>query len=305
MRKNKEINKNVLKMNALLWAVLLALSLGSCSASDASDAPRPAPSGISGEQVVMPYFFIPQDEVEGWREPLMKLLLNTESRIDSEGEGVEYVAPNPNEPAIPYGHYYALFQVNGDDTPELLVDLGGGTAGNAFYEAYDIYTGECVGQLSGGCNEDSWCYYYHAEDGTLGAIEHTRLRLGWAGAIDGCYMMVYKNGGLEDGGYLGISYEHRILNDKLFDSNGSLVVNTETVVWDINACGVEIDIERYIDARIELERTWIRIPETTMRVCSTFEFASGEDVDPKKSREEQIVDQLLNGEQRFLRFPKE
>ena len=127
--------------------------------------------------------FVSKEEKEKWREPLFALLNNQRITVyDESREPVGYSYIYPDRPCIEYGHDLALFDVNVDGTPELLVNIGGGSAGNACYYVYDIMTGKLLGMMDGG-HDGSWCIYFNTQSGKYESVGHFECRVGWSGKI--------------------------------------------------------------------------------------------------------------------------
>ena len=107
---------------------------------------------------------IADSDKQEWYEPLVKLISNQEKSYGNPADGIiGYMPPRPDEPSIAEGYRMGLFDVNIDGTPELLVDLGGGSAGNSYYYIYDIISGEHIGTINGG-GIDGWCMYYNTTE---------------------------------------------------------------------------------------------------------------------------------------------
>ena len=78
---------------------------------------------------------------------------------------IGYEPSRPNDPSIVAGCDMGLFDVNLDGVPELLLNLGGGSARNDYFYIYDILTGEKLGTINGG-GSDAWAIYYDIESNT-------------------------------------------------------------------------------------------------------------------------------------------
>lgn len=131
--------------------------------------------------------FADQAEKDTWIEPLTKLLSNVtpmpgdRSASPAEG-GPEGHAEDENAPAVPASLACALLDITADGVPELLVFPlgGGGSSGNAYYEVFDIFSGENLGSMDGGY-DDQWCYYYDTEGDEYRLYGHFWWRIGWSG----------------------------------------------------------------------------------------------------------------------------
>lgn len=124
--------------------------------------------------------FAPPETRESWREPLVKLLSNKAIPYGSSGEIIGYTHLFPDQPCIANGYQLGLYDFDIDAVPELIVNLGGGSAGNAYYYVYDIMTGELLGSLDGGFDK-SWCTYFNLDIGKYEIIGQFEWRVGWQG----------------------------------------------------------------------------------------------------------------------------
>ena len=124
--------------------------------------------------------FISPEIYESWRDPLTKLLSNKAIPYGSGGEIMGYTYLYPDQPCIANGYQLGLFDFDMDAVPELLVNLGGGSAGNAYYYVYDIITGELLGSLDGDFDK-SWCTYFNLDTGKYENIGQFEWRMGWQG----------------------------------------------------------------------------------------------------------------------------
>ena len=127
------------------------------------------------------FAFVSPEKKAEWLEPLTRLLDNRKVPFyNAEEDLIDYEILYPDRPCIEYGHQLGLFDVDADGTPELLVDLGGGSAGNAFYAVYDIYTGAKLGHLDGG-HSQSWHTYFNKKSGKYESFGQFEWRIGWSG----------------------------------------------------------------------------------------------------------------------------
>ncbi len=144
------------RITVLIFALLMPiLLLPGCT--------QPLPENDTQETVPdIDVSFISDKEISLWREPLEALLVNARDMASED----EDVPTNPHLPTIYKGYDCGLLDVNFDGTPEVIINLGGGSAGNAYYNVYDLYTGADLGSFDGGMNE-SWIVTYHLSDHTF------------------------------------------------------------------------------------------------------------------------------------------
>ena len=127
--------------------------------------------------------YVSDSEKEEWYNAIVKLISNQEEPYGTPADGIiGYEAPRPDEPSIASGFDMGLFDVTGDGTPELLLNMGGGSAGNDFFYIYDIFTGKIVGQVDGG-GKKAWAIYYDTENSKYLPIGRYDWRNGDSGSI--------------------------------------------------------------------------------------------------------------------------
>ena len=121
--------------------------------------------------------FIPSENREVWREPLVKLLSNNYSSSD---KNIGYPCLYSDKLCTVNGYQLGLFDFDIDEIPELLVNLGGGSAGNTYFYVYDILTGELLGSLEGDYGE-SWCTYFNLNTKKYEIVGQFEWRVGTIG----------------------------------------------------------------------------------------------------------------------------
>lgn len=228
------------KIIAFTFLIALLLSLCSCSSGGADVR-------IGG----MDIYFIPEEEVGKWEENIASLLANTRIAVTSDdvyGEILGYDAPDPTRPSVELGYDYGLLDIDLDGVPELLVNLGGGSAGNAFYEVYDIMTGENKGTLDGGYDGDI-CVYVDAKNGGFALVGEYVWRMGWDTRMHFTNIIATR-GDIQNAVSLYAGY--------------TLTIDEEIVGSHFTVDGAEVGFERYKNARAHFEKSNIRISETAL-----------------------------------------
>lgn len=278
----KRIIKSALA--AALAAVMLATS--SCTPE------KREYTRIAGADI----YFVSEAETEKWRAPLEKLLSNTvglQFEDEITGEPIENGPPYPERPYIQRGFGCALFDLTCDGTPELLVNLGGGSSGNAPYIVYDIYTGESIGELdsSGG---GSVCCYYAGKDVGVKTVNKYSLRMGWSGKMFFTSFIEPSAGGFEEKMYLESHYEMEMKNEG--EDNFTIVCESMTCsVW-----GKKTEPEEFLFERECFDEKYIRIPETAMRYVSWYDLVSDDDTPEEQG--EKMAASLLSTGQKFIAY---
>ncbi len=299
----------------MIAAILLCTSLSGCNLANKNDAEQTdlvsfEDNTTETEKEVIRYTyrvaykdieFASETTKESWREPLLKLFRNeaTRGRGEEWGEWGEYVFPYPDQPGLIPGWYIGLFDINVDGVPELLIDMGGGSAGNSFYEVYDIQSGENIGSLDGG-QEDSWCVYLDTNMGDFEAIGQFEWRCGWAGkerfinkadithTLDGIEKYVYETT------YLRADYR---IDAAAVDLTQEEIENGIHGAWEEIYTGVsfrvngsDASIESYFGEFDCFMQTYIRIPETALKLIHRSDY----------STPEEIVEALLSTTQQYI-----
>ncbi len=266
---------------AALAAVMLA--------SSACDGGKRECTRIAGEEI----YFASEAEAEKWRKPLEKLLSNTvglQFEDEMTGEPLPNDPPYPERPSVEKGYGCALFDLTGDGTPELLVNLGGGSSGNVPYIVYDIYTGESLGELGSGIG--SICCYYAGEKSGIKTVNKYSLRMGWDGKSFYTSFIEPADGAFAEKIYLESHYEMEMKN---------LEEDDFTIVCKSMTCeirGEEAEPESYLFERECFDMNYIRISETSMCYVSWYDLVSDEDT--AEERGEKMTEALLSSGQRFI-----
>lgn len=160
-----------------------------------------------------------------------------------------------------YGHSIALFDADMDGVPDLLIDMGGGSAANQEFIVYDIFTGEPKGDFSSGW-EGNACTYYHTESGTYSQITEYTLR----GGFDTRYHYVCRRAAdSEEELLFHATYS---LQRELIKPDGVTVTDVKEY-WIANRfkhLGEYVDADTYLSEHEHFTRTHVRIPQTEMRV---------------------------------------
>lgn len=273
----------MIKKAAALFAVgAICLSLISCAGNQREY------TYICGKKIS----FYTEKEMEKWREPIENLIANTEYPIysdDVKGELLGYTSENPDAPSIAYGNSYALYDVNLDGVPELLVNMGGGSAGNFPYAVYDIYTGENVCGIDGG-GDGSICAYYFSETAEVKNVNVYSCRSGWSGKQ--YFTSVFLPGTYEETMYLYGAYS------MCHDSEGNIVLENAS----FEVCGKMCDPESYFFEEEDFQKNCIRIKET--EIITVYRWDASDDEDTWAVKGEKIANALLSSGQKFIYFAK-
>lgn len=255
----------------------------------------PAPRSEAGG-----YRFVTDAEKESWTRPLADLLSNV---LIPCGEGGELPGHNASAdnatPGIPQSYSCGLLDVTADGVPELLVFPlgGGGSSGNAYYQIFDIFTGQEIGDMSGG-HADAWCYYYNTETEEAQLYGQYQWRIGWDGRVRFLDQMAIL---AEDGRYESISYlrtEHYFHHIQRVASDGTIVLEEAYADTKYYFNDERVFMDDFYQEYDHFVETCIRIPETALILFSWDDVSAEEDSDPEKGQK--MAYALTHSEQAFL-----
>ena len=252
--------------------------------------------------------FVSDEQKAEWQNALASLLNNEKNPIYEKGEGLTgYSYLYPDKPCIEIGYQLALFDINVDGTPELLVNAGGGSAGNAFYYVYDIISGEEIGTLDGG-HDHSWCVYFNQSTGKYEAIGQFEWRSGWMGKIRFVNKATITNTMAWDDTYL---YETSLMCAYYDIDAAEVELTAEEIEEGIHASWEEIypgvrfwvngdsaSIGTYFNAQDEFIENYIRITETGIQLIDWDDVTSEEDNVAIKA--EKMATALISSSQKFI-----
>ncbi len=251
--------------------------------------------------------FITNEDKEAWRDPLIKLLSNVKNpTYDKGGDHIGYTCPYPDQPAIEKGFQIALFDVNTDGTPELLVNAGGGSAGNAFYYVYDILTGTELGSIDGG-HEGSWCTYFNHANGKYESIGQFEWRSGWMGKIrfvnKAAITQTTESGVfLHEVAWMTAYYDINTAVTEIPDGEGGTDYDFATeeiypgVRFWVNESLASID--DYFAAQDYFTENYVRIAETGILLIDWNDITNEGDANTTKA--EKMANALLSSDQQFV-----
>ncbi len=206
--------------------------------------------------------YVSDEQVRQWREPVKKLVAELEKENDADSFFMSAFA-------------YALFDVNLDGTPELIRALPGGSAGNATYMGYDIFSGELIAEFAGGNfsgdKTRSWCAYYNRAEEVFENIGIFTTSGGW----DSRFKCISKTELHEDSGlyenvtmfYTSYSIETDIVDETLVERGVSAEYYVGKNKVEFGEFNYQYD--NFTD-------NYIRIPQTAMEVVYVNSFRNSE-----------------------------
>lgn len=245
--------------------------------------------------------YISDSEKEEWYDAIVKLISNQEEPYGTPADGIiGYEAPRPDEPSIVWGLDMGLFDITGDGTPELLLNLGGGSAGNDYFYIYDIFSGMHIGVLGGG-GDKAWNIYYDIQNDRYIPIGRYDLRSGDAGSSHHISTIQYSK---EDQLYYEkalfySAYEYDKIITK--DEDGkidSIELSIEDVDFMVN--GEPEFFQDYHYKLTDFYQEYSLVPHTGLKLYYWSDVS--DDDDSYQERAEKMAQMLLYGSgQRFVK----
>lgn len=268
------MKNSAVKIIGVIVCVAVVFSLGLFVGKNKQSADTQDIQGIN---------YVSDEQVRQWREPVKKLVAELEKENEADRFFMSAFA-------------YALFDVNLDGTPELMKVLPGGSAGNATYMGYDIYSGDLVAELSGGNfigdKTRSWCAYYNRAEGAFENIGIFTTR----GGGDSRFKCVSKAElDKESGVYENVTMFYTSYSIEIDIVNETLVENGVSAEYYVGENKVEFDefnhqFDNFTD-------NYIRIPQTAMEVVYVNSFRNS---DSGNDFAEATTNALFETTQRFI-----
>ena len=251
----------------------------------------------------------PEEDRASWREPLIKLLANACVPVREEnGDGEDYLPPDPNSPSIGHGYSVGLFDFDFDGVPEVVVDHGGGSAGNASYGVYDLMTGEELCHLDGGHNQ-IFGVYFNRDTGEYEVILRYQWRNGWMGRstfitrVEHGEAADFSGKALKQTNLIVASYHINALTTEPTEEqtdqgiSGDWIEYCSGVSFYVN--GKETTVDEYLNECARRDTYCMLIPETCMQEVSWSDVTA--DGDDATTRATKMADALLSSGQRYVK----
>ena len=246
--------------------------------------------------------YVSDSEKEEWYNAIVKLISNQEEPYGTPADGIiGYEAPRPDDPSIASGLDMGVFDVTSDGIPELLLNMGGGSAGNDFFYVYDIFTGKIVGQIDGG-GEKAWAIYYDIENNMYLPIGRYDWRSGDSGSMhflttiafdeDEC---TYYEKGLF---YSSLEYDKIRIEDEEGKFAG-IELEIDEVIFRVN--GEPYDFQGYHYRLTDFYQQHSLVPHTGLMLYYWSDVS--DDDDSYQERAEKMAQMLLYGSgQKFVKI---
>ena len=228
------------------------------------------------------FTFASQKDKEAWRKPLERLLANAYGVSAEDREDPTY----KDLPTFWGGKECALLDVTLDGVPELIINYGGGTAGNHAYGIFDLYTGADLGSFDAD-HEDDWRVYYNTD---LDLI---------------CLMGVY---GFREGWDINYTFHSQLAyNAERGEYTSRVLYETRSVIKNMNDDSPQVTYyvgdqkvseADYTAAMEAYEQSYLELENTKLTFFSWYDLDAEED--NAKDRAKKMADLLLSSEQRFL-----
>ena len=310
-------------LGVILIISLLLSSFSSChvptegrdqdTASETTAIGYDAEETIAIKYVYLPNYvdvaFVSDEQKAEWKSALVSLLNNEKIPLyNDEGKGFEdYTYLYPDQPCIETGYQLALFDINIDGIPELLVNVGGGSAGNAFYYVYDLFTGAEIGTLEGG-HSNAWCIYFHQTTGKYEAIGQFEWRSGWTGKMRMVHRAVITEtiglgeAYLHETSMMYAYYDINAVKVEIPDADADEGYRTE---WEevytgvyFSVDGSKASIEEYFAAQDDFVLNYFRITETGLLLFDWDDVVDKDD--DVLTKAEKMAEALLTSDQKFI-----
>lgn len=239
-------------------------------------------------------YFLTDEEKYEYYEPLEELIERGFALLDEREPLDEVVRFDQDEAAIASGYSCALFDVTQDGVPELLVHAYGfhGSSGTATYYVYDIFSGEKLGEMSGGNGED-WCLYYDVGADKTIPVGQYWLRGGWTWRGRFITTVGYDLSTLEYVESIRFHTEHEIA---MKDADTMQEIYPETTYY---VDGKEVSLDEYYYEYGNFMQALVRIPGTELIVIRWGDVTDNDDTAAAKA--EKMAEALVSSAQKFLK----
>ena len=289
------------KGKILIIAIAVAILMSSVSCAESN---KNVTADTPDKNTALSDIYVLREEKETWYSAIVKLISNQDVPYGNPEEGIiGYKPPRANEPSIAAGYSMGLFDVDIDGVPELLLDLGGGSSGNNFFNIYDIFSGKLIGNMSGG-GQNVWAMYYDIENDCYMPVGRYDLRSGDSGSMHYIDTLAYD---AETQMYYGktlfySAYEY----DKKYDlTEDGKMTNVELVIEDVEFKS-ELSVGEYSGYHNDVTafyQTHSLVPYTGLKLYRWDDVS--EDDESDKVRAEKMAAMLLYGSgQEFVKISK-
>ena len=279
----------------VLALCVLCMSVGCSTEPPTKSAPDTVT--VSGRTMT----FVSAEQRRAWQEPLAQLLSNVLVPYGENGEILGYEATvDPHRPAIVQCYRCGLFDVTQDGTPELLVHPFGyfGSSGTATYFIYDIYTGQRLGEMSGGMGQ-LWSVYLDTEAKDFELIGQYWLRGGWSWRTRCVVTLSYDPAIPESYESEYLRSEHEIGMEEVGTQGSDDWIETypDTTYY---VYGREVSLDEYYATYEQFFTRYVRIPETDLLLYDWDEVAPDEE--DYEVRGQKMAAALVASDQQFIDY---
>ena len=280
---------------SVFYVIILVLTFMGCEQENGVEDCNSIPLSNEYQEI-----YVSDDVKAEWYDPLVKLISNQDESYGNPQDGIiGYKAPRPNDPSIAAGCDMGLFDVNLDGVPELLLNMGGGSAGNDYFYIYDVFTGEKIGTINGGGSE-AWAVYYDVENNKYWPIGRYDWRSGDSGSIHFVKTIVFDENNQEycekSLFYSSYEYDKRELTDENGDFYG---IDLEIADVSFGVNGESTDFQSYHYDITDFYQNHCLVPNTSIKLFYWSDVS--DENDSYQERAEKMAQMLLYGSgQKFI-----
>ena len=287
------------KVAVFIIALLISMCITFCACQNDNQAETQKPGECNHYEVDI---YVDDSEKEEWYSAIVKLISNQEEPYGTPADGIiGYEAPRPDEPSIVWGLDMGLFDITGDGIPELLLNLGGGSAGNDYFYIYDIFFGEHIGLIGGG-GDSAWNIYYDIQNKRYIPIGRYDLRSGDSGSSHHIDTIQYS---VEHQSYFGkelfysaYEYDKKMLVDEN-GNQGGVEISIADVDFRVN--GEPEFFQEYHYELTDFYQEHSLVPHTGLMLYYWSDVS--DDDDSYQERAEKMAEMLLYGSgQQFVKI---
>ena len=293
-------NKTDTAVRGLTLVLMLCLVLGTVGCVREAPGSEPGTGTqscvVNGREIA----FVDDAAKQAWQEPLERLLSNVLVAYGENGDILGYEASvDPHAPSIPQCYRCGLFDVTRDGVPELLVHPFGyfGSSGSVTYFVYDFYSGQKLGEISGGISQ-SWCVYYDIVEEKADIYGQFWIRIGWSWRERYVKTLYFDEAIRECGDVQYLRSTHDITAEEVEGEENAMIERYPATNYYMYQS--EVGLDEYYQAYDTFLQTCIRIPETELILFDWGDVSDDADDYPTKGKK--MAAALIASAQEYVDF---